>query len=232
MIIMPAKKNLIIDDDIKMNGLLQSYLSGFAYEVIASTHPSDGLRKIKTFIPDLIILDIMLPEMDGFTVIREIRKEHEIPVIMLTARGDITDRIVGLELGADDYLPKPFEPRELVARIQTILRRVSKQSDPAASIKYDNLEIIPEKQMAIVDGEAIDISTMEFQLLYLLITRRGRIVTRDQIMDNLRGIDWSAFDRSVDVAVSRLRQKLRDNPKSPRFIKTIWGTGYMFIGHE
>jgi len=232
MIIMPAKKILIIDDDIKMNGLLQSYLSGFAYEVIASTHPSDGLRKIKTFIPDLIILDIMLPEMDGFTVIREIRKEHEIPVIMLTARGDITDRIVGLELGADDYLPKPFEPRELVARIQTILRRVSKQSDPAASIKYDNLEIIPEKQMAIVDGEAIDISTMEFQLLYLLITRRGRIVTRDQIMDNLRGIDWSAFDRSVDVAVSRLRQKLRDNPKSPRFIKTIWGTGYMFIGHE
>jgi two-component system phosphate regulon response regulator OmpR len=229
---MHGKKILIIDDDIKMNGLLHSYLSGFAYEVITSTRPLDGLRKIETFMPDLIILDIMLPEMDGFTVIREIRKEHEIPVIMLTARGDITDRIVGLELGADDYLPKPFEPRELVARIQTILRRVSKQSDPAASIKYDNLEIIPEKQMAIVDGEAIDISTMEFQLLYLLISRRGRIVTRDQIMGNLRGIDWSAFDRSVDVAVSRLRQKLRDNPKSPRFIKTIWGTGYMFIGHE
>jgi DNA-binding response OmpR family regulator len=229
---MQGKKILIIDDDIKMNGLLQSYLSGFAYEVLASTRPTEGLRKIKTFMPDLIILDIMLPEMDGFTVIREIRKEHEIPVIMLTARGDITDRIVGLELGADDYLPKPFEPRELVARIQTILRRVSKQYDQAASMKFDNLEIIPEKQMAIVDGEAIDISTMEFQLLYLLISKKGRIITRDQIMDNLRGIDWSAFDRSVDVAVSRLRQKLRDNPKSPRFIKTIWGTGYMFIGHE
>lgn len=229
---MQGKKILIIDDDIKMNGLLQSYLSGFAYEVIASTHPSDGLRKIKTFMPELIILDIMLPDMDGFAVMREIRKEHAIPVIMLTARGDLTDRIVGLELGADDYLPKPFEPRELVARIQTILRRVSNQYDPAASVKFDKLEIIPEKQMAVVDGEAIDISTMEFQLLYLLISKRGRIVTRDQIMDNLRGIDWSAFDRSVDVAVSRLRQKLRDNPKSPRFIKTIWGTGYMFIGHE
>jgi DNA-binding response OmpR family regulator len=229
---MPGKKILIIDDDEKMNGLLQNYLSGFGFEVASSTHPSSGLQRIRTWHPDLIILDIMLPDMDGFAVLREIRKEQEIPVIMLTARGDITDRIVGLELGADDYLPKPFEPRELVARIQTIMRRVTKQFDPAGSIKFDHLEIIPEKQMAIVDGEAIDISTMEFQLLNLLISKRGRIITRDQIMDNLRGIDWSAFDRSVDVTVSRLRQKLGDNPKSPRFIKTIWGTGYMFIGHE
>lgn len=232
ILIMAGKKILIIDDDEKMNGLLRNYLSGFGYDVKTCNHPADGLQKIRSFIPDLIILDIMLPGMDGFAVIREIRKEHEIPVVMLTARGDITDRIVGLELGADDYLPKPFEPRELVARIQTIMRRVSKQFDPAGSIKFDHLEIIPEKQMVIIDGDAIDISTMEFQLLYLLIAKRGRIITRDQIMDNLRGIDWSAFDRSVDVAVSRLRQKLGDNPKTPRFIKTIWGTGYMFIGHE
>ena len=229
---MSKQKILIIDDDEKMNGLLQNYLVGFGYDVLSCTHPTLGLQKIKQYVPDLIILDIMLPDMDGFAVCREVRKEHSIPIIMLTARGDVTDRIVGLELGADDYLPKPFEPRELVARIQTIMRRVSNQYNSSISIKFDHLEIIPEKQLVIVDGETVDITTMEFQLLNLLIERRGRIITRDQIMDNLRGIDWSAFDRSVDVAVSRLRQKLKDDPKTPRFIKTIWGTGYMFIGYE
>lgn len=229
---MAKHKLLIIDDDEKMNGLLQSYLAGFGFEVAACTHPSAGLQKIKINQPDVIILDVMLPDMDGFAVCREIRKEYAIPIVMLTARGDVTDRIVGLELGADDYLPKPFEPRELVARIQTILRRVSNQYSPAASLKFNSLEIFPEKQQATLDGEAIDITTMEFQLLNLLAERKGRIVTRDQIMDSLKGIDWSAFDRSVDVAVSRLRQKLKDDPKAPRYIKTIWGTGYMFIGHE
>ena len=129
-------------------------------------------------------------------------------------------------------MPKPFEPRELVARIQTILRRISKQYDPAGVMRFDNLEIIPDGQMAVVDGETVEITTMEFQILKLLASKRGRIVTRDQIMDSIRGIDLSAFDRSVDVAVSRLRQKIGDDPKSPRFIKTIWGMGYMFIGHE
>ena len=229
---MAKQKILIIDDDEKMNGLLQSYLVGFGYEVVACTHPTLGLQKIKQYIPDLIILDIMLPDIDGFAVCRKIRKDHAIPIIMLTARGDVTDRIVGLELGADDYLPKPFEPRELVARIQTIMRRVSNQFTPSSSIKLAHLEIIPEKHLVIVDGETIDITTMEFQLLLLLVEKRGRIITRDQIMDSLRGIDWSAFDRSVDVAVSRLRQKLKDDPRTPRFIKTIWGTGYMFIGYE
>jgi DNA-binding response OmpR family regulator len=229
---MSKQKILIIDDDEKMNRLLQNYLAGFGYNVLSCTHPALGLQKIKQYVPDLIILDIMLPDMDGFTVCREVRKDLSVPIIMLTARGDVTDRIVGLELGADDYLPKPFEPRELVARIQTIMRRVSNQYNLSGSFKFDHLEIIPEKQLVLVDGETIDITTMEFQLLLLLVEKRGRIITRDQIMDSLRGIDWSAFDRSVDVAVSRLRQKLKDDPKTPRFIKTIWGTGYMFIGYE
>jgi len=229
---MAKPKILIIDDDEKMNGLLQNYLTGFGYEVVACTNPLAGLQKIRQYIPDLIILDVMLPDMDGFSVCREIRKNHSIPIIMLTARGDVTDRIVGLELGADDYLPKPFEPRELVARIQTIMRRVSNQYNPSVSLRFEHLELVPEKQMAILDGETIDITTMEFQLLNLLAERCGRVVTREQIIDSLRGIDWSAFDRSVDVAMSRLRQKLKDDPKSPRFIKTIWGNGYMFIGHE
>ncbi|HCT29902.1 MAG TPA: DNA-binding response regulator [Bacteroidales bacterium] len=229
---MIKQKILIIDDDEKMNGLLLNYLVGFGYDVVTCTHPTSGLQKIKQNVPDLIILDIMLPDLDGFAVCREVRKESSIPIIMLTARGDVTDRIVGLELGADDYLPKPFEPRELVARIQTIMRRISNQYNPSGSLKFNHLEIIPEKQMVIVDGETIDITTMEFQLLHLLAEKRGRIITRDQIMDSLKGVDWSAFDRSVDVAVSRLRQKLNDDPKNPRFIKTIWGTGYMFIGYE
>jgi two-component system phosphate regulon response regulator OmpR len=229
---MTKLKILIIDDDEKMNRLLQTYLTGFGYEVTACTNPLSGLQKIRSYLPDLIILDIMLPDMDGFTACREIRKDYVTPIIMLTARGDVTDRIVGLELGADDYLPKPFEPRELVARIQTILRRVSNRHNLSVPLRFDHLEIIPSKQMAILDGKTLDITTMEFQLLYLFAEKRGRIVTREQIMDNLRGIDWTAFDRSVDVAVSRLRQKLNDNPKVPRFIKTIWGTGYMFIGHE
>jgi DNA-binding response OmpR family regulator len=229
---MIKQKILIIDDDEKMNGLLLNYLGSFGYEVVACIHPNAGIQRIKSFHPDLIILDVMLPDMDGFSVCREIRKDDTTPVIMLTARGDVTDRIVGLELGADDYLPKPFEPRELVARIQTIMRRIHQNYNSSDSKRFEHLEIIPEKQMALLDGEAIDITTMEFQLLNLLIERKGRIVTRDQIMDSLRGIDWSVLDRSVDVALSRLRQKLKDDPKTPRFIKTIWGTGYMFIGHE
>lgn len=229
---MAKQKLIIIDDDEKLNGLLQNYLTGFGFEVISCLHPANGLQKIKSEQPDLIILDIMLPDMDGFAVCKEIRKNYAIPVIMLTARGDVTDRIVGLELGADDYLPKPFEPRELVARIQTILRRVTNQYNPSVSLRFNHLEIFPEKQSISLDGEPVEITIMEFQLLYMLAEKQGRIVTRDQILDNLRGIDWSAFDRSVDVLVSRLRQRLKDDPKNPRFIKTIWRTGYMFIGDE
>jgi two-component system phosphate regulon response regulator OmpR len=223
---------LIIDDDKKLNDLLKSYLAGFGFKVTSSSTPSGGLQVMADTHPDLVILDIMLPEMDGFAVCREIRKKYTTPVIMLTARGDVTDRIVGLEMGADDYLPKPFEPRELLARIQTILRRVNSQYKPEGSLKFEHLEIIPDKQVVILNGKILDMTTMEFQLLMLMAMRKGRIVTRDQIMETIRGADWLAFDRSVDVAVSRLRLKLQDDPKSPRFIKTVWGTGYMFIGQE
>ena len=229
---MATQKILIIDDDEKLNKLLTSYLSGFGFAVSSCTNPLSGLKAMDSSLPDLVILDIMLPEMDGFAVCREIRKKYTTPVIMLTARGDVTDRIVGLEIGADDYLPKPFEPRELLARIQTILRRATGYYNPAASLKFEELEIVPEKQLVMLNGKTLDMTTMEFQLLFLLAEKRGRIVTRDHIMDSLRGADWSAFDRSIDVAVSRLRQKLQDDPRSPRFIKTVWGTGYMFIGHE
>jgi DNA-binding response OmpR family regulator len=228
---MANQKILIIDDDEKLNKLLTIYLGGFGYATISCTHPLAGIKAVETDPLDLVILDIMMPDMDGFAVCREIRKNYATPVIMLTARGDVMDRIVGLEIGADDYLPKPFEPRELLARVQTILRRVNGDYTPTASLCFDELEIIPDKQIALLKGKDLKLTTMEFQLLLLLASKRGRIVSREQIMDQLRGSEWQAFDRSVDVAISRLRQRLQDDPQSPIFIKTVWGAGYMFIAN-
>jgi len=224
-----TKTILVIDDDEKLNSLLKDYLSEFSFKVITETNPEQALNLLKRKTPDIIILDIMLPGMDGFEVCRRIRKSYDIPVIMLTARGKVEDRIVGLELGADDYLPKPFEPRELVARIQSVLRR-SLEIVKTGRLHFKNLTVDIDKQLVLLEGEAVELTTMEFEILHLLMKSPGKVFDRDQIMDSLRGLDWEAFDRSVDVLVSRLRQKLRDDPKSPQFIRTIWGRGYKFIG--
>lgn len=223
------KKILIIDDDQKLNNLLKDYLGRHQFNVSAVTHPDKGLRMLKRENPDLVILDIMLPDRDGFEVCREIRKASDIPIIMLTARGEVTDRIVGLELGADDYLPKPFEPRELVARIQSVLRR-EKGNTRTDRLVFGSLVAEPDKQTVWLDEELVALTTMEFELLMLFLRNPGRVLSRDQIMDNLRGLDWDAFDRSVDVSLSRLRLKLNDDPKRPKWIKTVWGAGYKFIG--
>jgi DNA-binding response OmpR family regulator len=222
------EKILVIDDDEKLNQLLKDYLCNYGYHVHTVAHPSDGLDIIRRECPDLIILDIMLPDMDGFKVCREIRKISNVPIIMLTARGDVTDRIVGLELGADDYLPKPFEPRELLARIQSILRRSSLQ--PLSIIRFQGLEVDLEKHTVILFDKKIILTTMEFELLRLFIENPGKVLTRDCIMDSIRGLDWSTFDRSVDVLLSRLRQKLNDDPKDPKWILTVRSAGYKFIG--
>jgi len=222
-------KILIIDDDPKLNDLLNEYLVKFGFDVISAIHPHEGLKLIESQQPDLIILDIMMPEMDGFEVCREVRKEYSIPIIMLTARGEVTDRVVGLELGADDYLPKPFEPRELVARIQTVLRRIQ-ASTSSNELKIGELEIYPEKYIAKINNTILDLSTMEFDVLHLFVKNKDRVLSRDQLMDNLHGVDWSVYDRSIDVLVSRLRQKLNDDPRTPKYIKTIRGLGYKFIG--
>lgn len=222
---------LIIDDDEKLNLLLMDYLSKFDFRVETATHPSEGISKIETVSPDLVILDIMLPDMDGFDVCKTIRKTHTLPIIMLTARGDVMDRIVGLELGADDYLPKPFEPRELVARIQTVLRRTG-QKEPQDVRSYGDLSIDVQKQRVTLKGSRVTLTTNEFVLLDVLTRQPGRVFNRDQLLQELRGIDCDAFNRSVDITLSRLRQKLHDDPKSPAFIKTVWGTGYTFIGGD
>lgn len=223
------QKILLIDDDEKLGNLLQGYFRRFDMELAAATRPSRGLELLASERPDLVILDVMLPEQDGFEVCRAIRRTSAVPIIMLTARGEVTDRIVGLELGADDYLPKPFEPRELVARIQNVLRRAGPRADPDGALRFRGLEVNPERRTAELDGEALDLTTMEFQLLALFAANPGKTFSRDEILNELRGIDAQLFSRSVDILVSRLRQKLHDTTKQPRFIKTVWGTGYSFV---
>jgi DNA-binding response OmpR family regulator len=222
---------LIIDDDQKLNELLKGFLSDFGLSVLAATHPEKGLKKLKHKSPDLVILDVMLPGMDGFEVCKKIRQQSAVPIIMLTARGELMDKVVGLELGADDYLPKPFEPRELVARIHSVLRR-SKKIDDALPQVFGPLEIDFSRQIAILDGQNVELTTNEFAALALLAGNPGKVFDRDKILQELRGIDCDAFNRSVDITMSRLRQKLNDNPKKPVFIKTVWGTGYVFIGES
>ncbi len=224
------KRILVIDDDRKLNHLLKQYLSRFGYKVYTATSPDDGFTSIKRDLPQLIILDIMLPDMDGFEVCKRIRKDYDIPIIMLTARGEVTDRIVGLEIGADDYLPKPFEARELVARIQSIFRRSKEFSEKV--LRFYNLVISIDRLSAYVDGNDIGLTNTEFETLSLFVKNPNTVLTRDQILDHLRGMDWDMFNRSVDVLISRLRNKLGDNPKSPSFIKTMWGAGYMFIAKK
>ncbi|MGA2667740.1 MAG: response regulator transcription factor [Ignavibacteria bacterium] len=228
-----SKSILVIDDDIKLNDLLKEYLGKNNYKVTAVENPKDGFVKLKTNHYDLIILDIMLPEMDGFEACKQIRKDYETPIVMLTARGEVTDKVVGLELGADDYLPKPFEPRELLARMQSVLRRVEVKFKKNEIIKLNTLAgelvIDPNKRTAFLHGKDLELTSTEFELLMLFVKHNGKVLSRDEIMQNTRGISWMSFDRSVDVMVSRLRNKLKSSSnKKGQIIKTVHTVGYMF----
>lgn len=218
---------LVIDDDRKLRGLLSEYLASGGFDVITAGRADEGLRLVRTEHPEIVILDIMLPGMDGFDACRAIRKESSVPIIMLTARGDVTDRVVGLELGADDYLAKPFAPRELVARIDAILRRGRASAE---TWSFGPLKVDPERRSASMDGEQLPLTTAEFDLLELLIRGSGRVLSRSQILDSARGETWDALDRSIDVLVSRLRNKLGDDPRNPRWVRTVRGAGYAFVG--
>ncbi len=220
---------LVIDDDEALNELLTEYLGGFGFAVKAVAHPEEGLRALKADPPELVVLDVMLPGMDGLAVCRKIRETSRIPIVMLTARGSVMDRILGLELGADDYLPKPFEPRELVARIQAVLRRGAKEREEE-SVRFGALEVNWAACSVRLEGRPLALTTAELELLRLLVRNRGRVLSRDRILEETRGVDWEAYDRSIDVLVSRLRQKLGDDPRRPAFIRTVRGTGYSFIG--
>ncbi len=229
------KKVLIVDDDSKLRKLLREYLEDYGFEVLALP---DGLSVVKTLreeSPDIIILDIMMPKKDGIEVLKEVRTEFDVPVIMLTAKGDDADRIVGLELGADDYLPKPFNPRELLARIKAVLRRspvrdkIGAKGDENIFIEAGGLVLNKAKQTLLVEDGEVELSWTEYKVLEALMEHPNRVMSRDELMNRARGRDFMAFDRSIDVHISKLRAKLEPDPRSPKRIKTVWGTGYMFV---
>lgn len=215
---------LLIDDDEHLGAPLASYFARFDCVLDSATSPSDGLARLRAERYDAAILDVMLPEMDGFALCREIRKESDIPIVMLTARGDVMDRVVGLELGADDYLPKPFEPRELVARVQTILRRqrAAPSAVPPQRRVFDGLSIDLEKREVLRQGERVDLTSTEFELLALLADQPGKVWSRDDILNRLRGHEAELYTRAVDIVVSRLRKKLEPLD----CIKTLRNAGY------
>lgn len=223
-------KVLIIDDDKKHSELLKAYFERYGIKLTCAFNAEEGFKKLARTEPDLLLLDVMLPGMSGFDICREVRKKSNIPIIMLTARGDVIDRVSGLELGADDYVGKPFEPRELVARVQALLRRAEQVGSVMGTLLFDGLTINTETRSVLVDDTVVELTSMEYELLLILARRQGRKLSRDEILSELRGIDAALLTRSVDIMVSRLRQKLSDSGKPPRFIQTIWGRGYSFVG--
>ena len=222
---------LMVDDDVDLNRLVTEYLAKFGYSLITATTAARGMTELRREQPDLVILDIMLPDTDGLTLCREIRSEFDVPIIMLTARGEVADRVLGLELGADDYLSKPFEPRELAARIQSVIRR-SQAMQNHPKLDSDGLSLEKQTRRVSLDGKDIDLTSMEFELLSVLMESQGRVLSRNRLIERLRGIDADVYDRSIDMLVSRLRDKLGDDSHSPRFIKTVRLTGYQFVGKQ
>ena len=219
----------ILDDDKELVKLLNEFLAEYKFKISSFYAPSELFKALEHNKPDVLLLDIMLPELDGFQVLRKIRETDDFPVIMLTAKGEVSDKVVGLELGADDYLPKPFEPRELLARIQSILRRVHHANSMIDLLAFDGLTIDKLKEEVLLDGEPISLSTSEFEALLLFANNSNEVLDREFLVENLRGITWQTYDRSVDVLVSRLRNKLGETPNKTRFLKTIHGIGYKFI---
>jgi DNA-binding response OmpR family regulator len=222
-------KALLIDDDRKLAALLTEYLLRFEIQLLQAANGDDGLRQLRLESPDCVLLDVMLPGKDGFEICREIRSSSDVPVVMLTARGEVADRIVGLEIGADDYLPKPFEPRELAARIQAVLRR--KQAPARGEIlRCGDLEVDMSRRSARRGTEDLRLTALEFDALAIFARYPGTVLHRERLVDLLKGGEWDPVNRSLDVLVSRLRQKLGDDPHLPRYLKTVRGTGYLFLG--
>lgn len=221
---------LLIDDDERLGELLGSYFRKYDIELTHRTHPEEGLESLRRESFDFVLLDVMLPDQDGFEVCKRIREMSQIPIMMLTARGELADRVVGLEIGADDYVSKPFEPRELVARIERFYKRMKnfRASDPKR-LEFSGLSIDLGKRKVFVGEKDLDLTTTEYQLLELLTKNEGKNFTRDEIQNALRGSEADVFSRSIDIMVSRLRQKLRAAGLEREVIKTVWGTGYSFI---
>ena len=228
---------LVIDDDRKLCRLIKDYLGPMGYEVLAVHTGPDGVQQATEESWHAVILDVMLPGIDGFEVLKQIRHKSEVPVLMLTARGEEADRIVGLEIGADDYLPKTFSTRELLARLRAVMRRSARASEDEAldadlEVVVGNLHVHPGTRTAVLADQPLTLTPVEFDLLASLARAKGRVKTREQLLDEIRDRHYDVFDRSIDVHISALRKKLGDDPKAPRFIRTVRSAGYMLINPE
>ena len=224
---------LVVDDDRKLCRLIVDYLEPLGYSVKCAYTGPDGLRLASEEPFEAIILDVMLPGMDGFEVLRQLRRSNEVPVLMLTARGEEADRIVGLEIGADDYLPKTFSTRELLARLRAVIRRTRNMAtqEPQTPREFNvrNLRVNVDSRVALLDNVPLVLTPIEFDLLASLVAARGRVKSREQLLESIAERDYEVFDRSIDVHISALRRKLGDDPKSPRYIRTVRAAGYMCI---
>src|SRR5262245_28605303 len=224
----------MVDDDEKLVALVREYLEPHGYEMRAAHDGNAAIAAIRASEPALVILDVMLPEVDGLEVCRRVRRFSRVPILMLTARGDDTDRIVGLELGADDYLPKPFNTRELLARIRAILRRSEGEEAAGAPppLRVGPLAIDAASRTATAGGRVLELTTAEFDILHALARHAGRVLSRDELLEEVHGAGWAAYDRSIDVHVSRIRQKIGDDLRRPALLKTIRGAGYQLVRTE
>jgi DNA-binding response OmpR family regulator len=216
-----VERILLVEDDARLADMLLEYLGQAGFGVTA-------LEKLSDAQYDAVVLDLMLPDMDGLSVCRELRAKYDTPVLMLTARGDAVDRIVGLELGADDYLPKPFEPRELVARLRAIMRRRVRGTTEEKSSRFGRLELDTAARAVRLDGKPCELTGYQFDLLVALAKNAGRVLSREVLMDLVKGEEFESFDRSIDVHISRIRSVIEDNPKKPRRIITVRAAGYVF----
>jgi DNA-binding response OmpR family regulator len=228
---MARKRILVVDDDAKTVELVKLYLSRDGYQVLIAYDGVEALRLARETRPDLIVLDLMLPDIDGVEVCRTLRRETDIPVIMLTAKTTDQDKLTGLDSGADDYVTKPFSPRELAARVRAVLRRLPGEPR-SVKIEHDELCLDFAKHEAWFAGRPLNLTAVEFKLLGVLAKEPGRVFTRDSLIEEALGYDFQGFDRTIDVHVLNLRRKLEPDPNHPRYIKTVYGVGYKFVGGD
>jgi two-component system, OmpR family, alkaline phosphatase synthesis response regulator PhoP len=220
---------LVVDDETRIVTLVRDYLERAGYRVLTAADGETALATVRAQRPDLVVLDLMLPGVDGLDVCRRLRRESGVPIIMLTARVEETDRIVGLELGADDYVTKPFSPRELVARVRATLRRANGEVGPPMVVRAGDVELNTTTLVATVAGKVLDLTSTEFQLLAALARQPGRILTRDQLLEAVHGVVFDGYDRSIDSHIKNIRRKIEPDPRTPRYIQTVYGVGYRFI---
>jgi DNA-binding response OmpR family regulator len=222
------KKVLVVDDEHKIVQLARDYLQHAGFQVSAAYDGKTALAMVRSEKPDLVVLDLGLPQLDGLDVTRALRKESNVPIIMLTARSDESDKLVGLEMGADDYITKPFSPKELVARVRTVLRRVANAASGAEVIRASDLTLDVPRMSTTVAGQGIELTPTEFQLLAVLAAQPGRVFTRAQLLEAIHGIAFDSYERAIDAHIKNIRRKIEPNPRQPRYILMVYGVGYKF----